>query len=93
MDRRRLTLSLSGDDPSDARTANHYSFQGLEADGNLVLYGIDKSPRWQHGRVSTGDVATVMQNDGNLVTYISGKAIWSCSQYLEFGPSGSANAS
>jgi hypothetical protein len=49
-----------------------------ELDGNLILRDSAKRIKWQHRGGYSGESKTVMQDDGNLVTYVSGKSIWSC---------------
>lgn len=53
-----------------------------QGDGNLVVWDAQGGLRWQHvGGLAGGDSTTVMQDDGNLVTYVGGKAVWACGAY------------
>ena len=49
----------------------------LQADGNLVLYAGDRTPRWATNTDGKGGKRLVMQDDGNLVIRTDeGKPIW-----------------
>ena len=47
----------------------------MQADGNLVLYQSDGTPRFNTGTEGNPGTIAVMQDDGNLVLYKS-PAIW-----------------
>jgi hypothetical protein len=46
-------------------------------DGNLCVWDAHGQLKWQHAGGFSGDSWTVMQDDGNLVTYVTGRgAVW-----------------
>jgi hypothetical protein len=58
---------------------NRYTgdFVIMQGDGNLVAYNIWSAPAWDsHTGGIGGNPALVVQNDGNLVIYAGGRAIW-----------------
>jgi len=57
-------------DAADSRLA-------MQADGNLVLYSPDGTPRWATNTEGNPGAWLVLQDDGNLVIYVgSGPALW-----------------
>ena len=87
-DNKSYTLILQGDGnlvlygPKGAIWAtgnNRGSFLAQQGDGKLVLYDYNGSPVWSSSTwLENGtNTRTIMQGDGNLVTYDGYKAVWS----------------
>ena len=80
------TLYNSGLGDGDKLTSANGSYIALQqaSDGNLVIYDNAHQPLWSRGGSYVQHARTVMQDDGNLVTYSnylpkvsgSGSAIW-----------------
>lgn len=50
---------------------------GMQTDGNLVLSGKDNHPYWNTGTAGHPGARLELQDDGNLVIYQGGTALWS----------------
>jgi hypothetical protein len=48
----------------------------MQGDGNLVLYDVNNSPRWDSGTWGFPGSFLIMQNDGNLVIYQGSTPLW-----------------
>jgi hypothetical protein len=64
----------------------HY-YMMMQSDGNLVIYGnsggnVGGSPVWASNMMGSGGKWTILQNDGNLVTYKS-RPVWSYKQAMQ----------
>jgi hypothetical protein len=49
----------------------------MQGDGNLVIYGPGDVPIWFSNTAGHPDSFLIVQNDGNVVIYSNGRAIWS----------------